>query len=128
MEAMKTLGEQMRDRREELRLSQSAAARAAGVARTTWVNWEKDKATPERFNYAAIDDTLEWERKKGVDAVRAGGEPVARRKEHGPPPIPDGVLIDPADWAIMTPDERTAYVRIVTGVRRRRGQQASRGA
>lgn len=122
------LGQQIRDRREELRLSQSAAARAAGVARTTWVNWEKGAAQPERFNYAAIDDVLEWERKQGVDAILSGRDPAARRKEHSPPPIPDGVLIDPADWAIMTAQERADYVRIVTGVRRRRSQHGARGA
>jgi DNA-binding XRE family transcriptional regulator len=122
-----SLGELMRDRREELRLSQSAAARAAGVARSTWVNWEKGVAKPERFNYAAIDDVLQWERKRGVDEIQAGRDPVGRRKEHSPPPIPDGVLVDPADWAIMTPQERADLVRIVTGVRRRREQQR-RGA
>lgn len=129
MEAVTTrsLGEWMRERREELRLSQSAAARAANVARSTWVNWETGKSVPERFNYAAIEDVLDWERKRGVEEVLAGRDPIARRKEHAPPPIPEGVLIDPADWAVMTPDERTAYVRLVTGVRRRR-QQASRGA
>ncbi len=127
MNRVKPLGDWIRDRREELRLSQSAAARAASVARSTWINWEKGVSEPERFNYAAIDDVLEWERRRGVDEILAGRDPIARRKEHSPPPIPEGVLVDPADWAVMTPEERTALVRIVTGVRRRR-QQGARGA
>jgi transcriptional regulator with XRE-family HTH domain len=126
MGAMPTLGEWISRRREELGTSQSAAARAAKIARSTWVNWEKDNKTPERFNYVRIETILDWE-PGSVQAVLEGRDPVARRKDHGPPPIPEGVLIDPADWAAMTPDERTAFVRIVTGVRRRR-QQSSRGA
>lgn len=126
MKAVSSFGTRIRERREELRLSQSAAARAANVARSTWVNWEKGVSEPERFNYAAIDDVLQWERRAGVDNVRAGREPVVLRKESGTPPIPDGVLVDPADWAVMTPQERADLVRIVTGVRRRR--QAARGA
>jgi len=126
MEAMPTLGQWMSSRREELGTSQSAAARAAKIARSTWVNWEKDNKIPERFNYVRIETVLDWE-PGSVQAVIDGQAPAVRRKEHGVPPIPEGVLIDPADWAVMTSDERTTYVRIVTGVRRRR-QQASRGA
>lgn len=125
MFAMPTLGEWMASRREELGTSQSAAARAAKIARSTWVNWERDKKAPERFNYVRIETILGWE-PGSVQAIIDGRDPVARRKEHSPPPIPDGVSVDPADWAAMTDDERAMYVRIVTGVRRRRQQR--RGA
>lgn len=116
----------MKARREQLALSQNRAAKLAKASRTTWINWEADKAKPERFNYVRIETVLDWEA-GSVQAITEGRDPVARRKEHSPPPIPEGIMIDPADWAVMTPDERTAYVRIVTGVRRRRGQSA-RGA
>lgn len=116
----------MRTRREQLALSQNRAAKLARASRTTWINWEKDVSAPERFNYVRIEDVLAWEA-GSVQAIMEGRDPVARRREHSPPPIPDGVSVDPADWAAMTDDERAAYVRIVTGVRRRR-QQSSRSA
>jgi DNA-binding XRE family transcriptional regulator len=120
---MRSLGEHMKARREQLALSQNRAAKIANASRTTWINWETDKASPERFNYVRIETVLDWE-PGSVEAIQQGRDPVARRKEHGPPPVPEGVLIDPADWAIMTPDERATYVRIVTGVRRRRQRSA----
>lgn len=122
---MTTLGEHIRTRREQLALSQNRAAKLAKASRTTWINWEKDNSTPERFNFVRIEDVLDWE-PGSVQAIIDGRDPVARRKEHSPPPIPDGVSVDPADWAAMTDDERAMYVRIVTGVRRRRQQR--RGA
>jgi hypothetical protein len=115
----------MRTRREQLALSQNRAAKLAKASRTTWINWEKDASTPERFNFVRIEDVLDWE-PGSVQAVLEGRDPVARRKEHSPPPIPEGVLVDPAIWAIMTPEERTILVRVTTSARRR--QQGARGA
>jgi len=120
------LATRIADRRKELGIGQSEAARAADVSRPTWVKWEKG-TTPFDKNWAVIERVLRWER-GSIEAILRGGDPIVRRDEqHAPPPIPEGVLVDPADWAVMTADERATYVRIVTGVRRRR-QQGSRGA
>lgn len=116
----------MKARREQLALSQNRAAKLAKASRTTWINWEADRSQPERFNYVRIETVLDWE-SGSVQAIAEGGDPTVRRREHGPPPIPTDVTVDPALWAVMTPQERADYVRITTGARRRQDQQR-RGA
>lgn len=114
-------------RREQLAMSQNKAAKAFGGSRTTWINWEKGEAQPERFNYIRIETALRWQ-PGSVNAILEGGAPTPLEDvQPTVPPVPEGVFIDPDDWAAMTPKERADYVRIVTGVRRRR-QQTSRGA
>jgi transcriptional regulator with XRE-family HTH domain len=86
-------------RRIELGLSQSEAARRAGVSRPAWIAWEND-TRPQDQNYATIERTLEWER-GSITAVLAGREPVARQGERTPPAPPP--RISPADWARWDP-------------------------
>lgn len=92
MKGMSTLGTHMIRRREELGLSQSAAARATKIgystqiARTTWVKWEKGEAIPERFNFIRIETVLKWQ-PGSVASIQAGSEPTPIR-DHSPP---DGV-------------------------------------
>lgn len=83
---------------------------------------------PYDKNWVVIERVLKWKR-GSVESILAGHGPMPIRDNSPPevPPIPGGVVIDPADWAIMTPQERADYIRIVTGVRRRREQQ-KRGA
>lgn len=111
-------------RRRELELNVTDAAKLAGVSRNSWDKWEKGRGSPIDSNYAAIERTLQWQR-GSIEEILAGRDPVALSRD-SPPPIPDGVMIDPADWAAMTEREREQFVRIVTGVRRRR--QGARGA
>ncbi len=90
-------------RREQLAMSQNKAAKLFGGSRTTWINWEKDAADPERYNYVLIETVLKWE-PGSVKAIREGGEPIPLRDHSLPAPPPEGV--DPAHWAVLTPEER----------------------
>lgn len=101
------LGEQMAERRKRLGLSQSAAARAAGVSRTAWVAWENDASRPEDFNHVKIETVLRW-RAASVAAALAG------RKALAGPERPD--LLDETEeaiWAITELDEpvRMRYIQ-----------------
>lgn len=121
---MPTLGEHMVSRREQLAMSQNKAAKLFGGSRTTWINWEKDVATPERYNYVRIETVLKWE-PGSVDAISRGEDPMPVR-DHGPPavpPKPESVPIPLEDWMALTPGERNVLARIFTGVRRRQDQQ-----
>lgn len=66
---IRSLGEQMAERRDELGISQAAAARTAKVSRTTWVNWEADAAIPEGYNRKKIDRVLRWEPGSAAEAI-----------------------------------------------------------
>lgn len=123
-ESSGNLGELIRLRRLELGLSVSRAARLADVDRGSWTDWEKGRK-PFESNYVNIERALQWPPRfiSGVMAPRA--------HEHSPPaapPIPPDVTVDPALWAAMTPQDRTDYVRIVTGARRRLDRQRRDGA
>lgn len=119
------LADAMEDRRLQLRLKWIEVARRAEMSESNLVRIRKGEIALTPLAARAIEDALEWEA-KSIEGVLRGEAPKPRVPQ-GVPPIPEGVRVDPADWAIMTNEERTAYVRIVTGVRRRR-QQASRGA
>lgn len=119
------LADVMEDRRVQLRLKWIEVARRADMSESNLVRIRKGDIALTPLAARAIEDALEWE-PKSVEAILRGEAPRPQLPPNVPP-IPEGVRVDPADWAVMTPDERTAYVRIVTGVRRRR-QQASRGA
>lgn len=109
----------MTARREQLAMSQNKAAKTFGGSRTTWINWEKDQAAPERFNYVRIELTLKWA-PGSVKAILDGRQPTAI-EDVAPavPPIPEDVRIDPADWAAMTDEHREQVVRILRAARRR---------
>lgn len=68
------LGETIRDRREALGWTMSAAARSAGVHRLTWRAWEVGKSMPEPHNYMRIERALMWA-PNTVKAVLRGGNP-----------------------------------------------------
>lgn len=124
---MPTLGEHMVSRREQLAMSQNKAAKLFGGSRTTWINWEKGAAEPERYNYVRIETVLKWQ-PGSVDAIARGEDPMPIRDhaQAAVPPKPESVPIPLEDWMILTPAERTALTRLFTGVRRRQEQQ--RGA
>ena len=86
-----TLGTHMKNRRRELGINQSDAARRAtqlrrspaatpgsdsrDVGRTTWTNWESDKQIPSDFNQRLIEGVLRWE-PGSVRAILNGGQPT----------------------------------------------------
>jgi transcriptional regulator with XRE-family HTH domain len=72
------LPQEMADRRKELGLSMSEAARIAGVHRLTWRSWEKASSRPEDFNHVNIERTLQWEPGSVASKLR-GGAVVERR-------------------------------------------------
>jgi len=107
MNGVTTLGQYMIKRREELGLSQSGAARATkigydvAIARSTWVNWEKDVKVPERFNYVRIEKVLRW-KPGSVEGALDGRDPVPLPQDHSPPDDVEAMLdelgIDRRKW------------------------------
>ena len=67
-ESMATLGQRMRQRREELKLSRHKLAVACGVTVGTVVNWEIDKHVPmlPPTQLATLLAALQWELKDMV--------------------------------------------------------------
>jgi len=65
---MATLGQRMRQRREEMKLSRHKLAVACGVTEGTVTNWENDKHIPmlPPKQLAALLDALQWELKNMV--------------------------------------------------------------
>lgn len=109
------LGSRIRQRREEIALSQSEAARQAGVRRGAWVSWENQGVTPERHRYVLIERVLKWE-PGSVEAVLEGGKPRPARVEHSPPnrlPIDEKALAryEPADRELILAVIRAAEAR-----------------
>lgn len=110
-----SLGSHIGRRREELALSQSEAARQAGVRRGAWVSWEKQGVTPERHRYVLIERVLKWE-PGSVEAILEGGKPQPARVEHSPPgrlPIDEEALkrYHPADREAIRAVVRAAEAR-----------------
>lgn len=71
----RSLGEHVAARRNLLGISQSRAAKLAGVSRTTWITWERDTATPEDYNHIHIERVLDWV-PGSVKSIFAGGQPT----------------------------------------------------
>jgi transcriptional regulator with XRE-family HTH domain len=76
------LGVRVRERREALGLSVAGAARAAGIARGTWISLEAGTRETHPHQYAAIETALAWA-PGSIKAIRSGGEPTPIR-ETGP--------------------------------------------
>ncbi|WP_158566473.1 helix-turn-helix domain-containing protein [Micromonospora craterilacus] len=70
-----SLGELVRQRRENLRLTIDAAATAAGISRGTWINLEGDARQTHPHNYAGIEHALMWA-PGSIRAIRNGGSPT----------------------------------------------------
>lgn len=99
----------MRQRREGLALSQSEAARQAGVRRGAWVSWEKQGVTPERHRHVLIERVLEWE-PGSVEAILEGHEPRPVRHEHSPPLR---LLMNPEVLNRLEPADREAVLAVI---------------
>ena len=118
------LADEMDRQRAKLRLTWDQVAERAGISIATLRRLRNDDGPVSLDTMIGVDQALGWE-PGHVEARLAGREPP-KTKAADVPPVPDGVHVDPGDWAAMTDHERAQYVRIVTGVRRRR--QAARGA
>lgn len=105
-----TLGTHITQRRRELKIGQSAAARMAGVARSTWVSWETDANVPSDSKWSTIDDVCQWEPGSTAATLR-GGQPTPRRAESPIPPAPPG--IEPAEWIKWDPLDREMVLAAV---------------
>ena len=116
-----TLLQAYEDRRLELGLKKQDVAARAGVTPTHLRRALIGKVALSPDLAAALERALEWPRGQ-VARIRARDSPSPA------PPIPDGVLIDPADWAVMTPQQRIDYEKIMRSVRKRRRDEASRTA
>lgn len=84
------LASRIRDRRQELRLSQAEAARLASMARNTWASAEDGSRDVRTQNYAGIERALQWAA-GSVDEILGGGEPTA---ENAPPALPADFDLD----------------------------------
>lgn len=84
------LGQLVEQRRKTLGLSLSAAARAAGVNRATWVGIERLTRRTAEYNYAVIERVLGWAA-GSVDTILTGGEPTALAKDRPRPSSPQVV-------------------------------------
>lgn len=107
----------MTERRKRRGMSQSAAARAAGVSRTAWVAWEKDAARPEDFNHVKIERALRWQT-GSVTAALTGraATPLEDDDQADPPPFE---LIDKTEREIWLIDELSPEQRAGAILRRR---------
>lgn len=70
-------------RRRERQLSVSAAAKAAGIARGTWIALEDGSRETEAYNYAGIERALGWVF-GSIDAILAGVDPTPVTTEEAP--------------------------------------------
>lgn len=80
------LTELVKNRRKGQRLSLSAAARAAGINRDTWTDFENGTRRLREYNYAGIERALDWE-PGSIDSILAGGDPkpMKGRPQHAMP-------------------------------------------
>jgi transcriptional regulator with XRE-family HTH domain len=101
-------------RREELGLSKSAAARAAGVSRPAWDAWENG-TIPYDSNWATIERALQWER-GSIRAILNGGTPTPRPSTDADA-APAG--FDPKEWATWDPIDREMILNAIKIARRR---------
>lgn len=104
MESGTTLSDHIKARRKQLGISQSAAARKAGVHRQTWLAWEAGKSAPEEYNYFKIDHAMDWVKGRGVDSIMSGKDPVlieTRPVPRYPPEIYERVIRDDTERRIM---------------------------
>lgn len=85
MDSSVTFGEELTVRRKQTGLSQSAAARKAGVARGTWRAWEKGESEPFDYNYANIEHAMGWQ---------AGSVELAISKHRKPVVAPRRIDVD----------------------------------
>lgn len=111
------------ERRKARRLSVSAAARAAGVARSTWIAWEAGRATPQDANYAAIEAALAWSR-GSIEAILNNSSPT---------PLPDGEDAAERDFRDYLAMQRPRFTRaqterLVVVWREERGKRSAGGS
>jgi DNA-binding XRE family transcriptional regulator len=95
-----TLGGHIEGRRRQLGLTQTAAARQAGVSRKTWRNWESDLKTPYDSNHRIIEEFCEWQ-PGSVAAVLEGRAPTLLRIA-SVTPIRPGLAHAALDDALVT--------------------------
>lgn len=84
----RALHEHLAERRQQLRISQTEAARRAGIkSRMTWWEWEKGRRLPYDYNHAGIEDAMAWE-PGSVRAIQEGQMPTPRQESKPAQPAP----------------------------------------
>jgi hypothetical protein len=89
-------------RRAALRLSISAAARAARVDRDTWASAESGTRDLREFNYAGIERALAWG-SGSVDQILAGGDPATLTRQDRQQALDADDLIISTIWQSSLP-------------------------
>jgi hypothetical protein len=73
-EGRRRLGALISRRRNELSLSLTAAAKAAGIHRDTWTGLERAERTTEPYIYGRFERVLGWS-PGSIERILAGGDP-----------------------------------------------------
>lgn len=122
------LKQAIEDRAGALRLRLKQVARRAEMSEANFFRIRTGDITLTPFAMAAIEDALEWGH-GSIKAILAGGEPILTR-DHSPPvpPVPEGLPVDPADWAAMTPEHRIKFEEIIRAARKKRRDDTSPAA
>jgi transcriptional regulator with XRE-family HTH domain len=97
------LGLLVAQRRKQLQLSASEAARLARVSRGTWIAVEKAERETEEYNYAGFERALQW-RFGSVAAVLAGGEPTPGPEQPPATPSPSPLPAEVRRWLAIMAD------------------------
>jgi hypothetical protein len=117
------LAQAVKERRRELRLSVSAAARAASVARNTWDGVETGQRKLAEFNYAGVEVALNWAH-GSIDAVLTGGHPTPLSA----PPEPVEVRDDTERDIMDSPLPLGLRLRLIDRYRDRKDEALRRAA
>lgn len=134
VEARRRLGKLVSERRQEISLSVSAAARGAGLDRGTWTGVESGSRQTEEYNYSRVERVLGWQA-GSIKAVLKGGNPTelaanltedhtgGQARQKPKPQLDAGRLPDEEDLAdayklvlddpALTEEERDEFVRII---------------
>ena len=106
------LGQRIADRRRELGLSVSAAARLAQINRATWTGTETASRRTEEYVYGGIERALQWA-PGSIAATLAGGNPTPQGDPH--PEAIEPTL--PADFDLQAEYERIERLNIPARVK-----------
>lgn len=97
------------ERRRQLTLSVSAAAKAAGIHRNTWAALERGERETEDYIFGGVERALRW-KTGSVDAILAGGNP-AQNDEKPSPANPDWAKMLAEVQAIANNPDRSPGLR-----------------
>lgn len=111
------LGDLIRQRRLELRLSEREAVKLASIARNTWSGAEKGRVRTAEHNWPGIEQALRWA-PGSIAAILSGGEPTIIEQPQRPlARLPNGdELADEIERIRVLPISAAARRRMIDTV------------